>query len=84
MVGRALLESSVPAPDLWAAFATLQGLPVLCLRGATSDMLSADTVRRMLHIVPGTVTETIEGRGHAPTLDEPASREALDRFLGAV
>jgi hypothetical protein len=38
----------------------------------------------MLHIVPGTVTETIEGRGHAPTLDEPASREALDRFLGAV
>jgi len=84
MVGRALLESSVPAPDLWAAFATLQGLPVLCLRGATSDVLSADTVRRMLHIVPGMVTETIEGRGHAPTLDEPASRAALDRFLARV
>jgi pimeloyl-ACP methyl ester carboxylesterase len=84
MVGRALLESSVPVSDLWAAFATLQGLPVLCLRGAISDVLSADTVRRMLSIVPGMLTETIEGRGHAPTLDEPASREVLDRFLGAV
>jgi pimeloyl-ACP methyl ester carboxylesterase len=84
MVGRALLESSVPVSDLWAAFATLQGLPVLCLRGAISDVLSADTVRRMLGIVPGMLTETIEGRGHAPTLDEPASREVLDRFLGAV
>jgi len=84
LVGRALLEPSVPAPDFWAAFATLQGLPVLCLRGATSDVLSADTVGRMLRIVPGMLTETIEGRGHAPTLDEPSSREALDRFLGAV
>ena len=84
MVGRALLESSVSAPDFWVAFATLQGLPVLCLRGATSDVLSADTVRRMLHIVPGMHAETIEGRGHAPTLDEPTSRAALDRFLARV
>jgi pimeloyl-ACP methyl ester carboxylesterase len=84
LVGRALLESSVSAPDFWTAFATLQGLPVLCLRGATSDVLSADTVHRMMRIVPGMQAETIEGRGHAPTLDEPSSREALDRFLGAV
>lgn len=84
MVGRALLESSVSAPDFWVAFATLQGLPVLCLRGATSDVLSADTVGRMLRIVPGMYAETIAGRGHAPTLDEPTSRAALDRFLARV
>jgi pimeloyl-ACP methyl ester carboxylesterase len=84
LVGRALLEPSVPAPDFWAAFAALQGLPMLCLRGATSDVLSADTVYRMQQLVPGLRAETIDGRGHAPTLDEPSSREALDRFLGAV
>jgi pimeloyl-ACP methyl ester carboxylesterase len=83
-VGRALADPSLPVPDFWAAFATLRGLPMLCLRGETSDVLSADTVRRMSEAAPGLQTVTIPDRGHAPTLDEPSSREALDRFLGAV
>lgn len=83
-VGRALADPSLPVPDLWAAYAALRGLPMLCLRGETSDVLSADTVRRMSEVAPGLQAVTIPDRGHTPTLDEPASRDALGRFLGSI
>jgi pimeloyl-ACP methyl ester carboxylesterase len=83
-VGRALLEPQAAAPDFWAAFASLRGLPMLCLRGETSDVLSPDTVHRMAEVVPGLGAVTIRDRGHSPTLDEPDSRAALDAFLGRV
>jgi pimeloyl-ACP methyl ester carboxylesterase len=84
LVGRALVEPQGPVPDFWAAFATLRDLPMLCLRGDTSDVLSAGTVRRMSETVPGLRAVTIPDRGHAPTLDEPSSRAAIDAFLASV
>lgn len=80
-VGRAVREAASPTPDFWAAFAALRGLPLLCLRGELSDLLSERTVERMLEMHPGMQTCVIPRRGHAPTLDEPASCAAIDGFV---
>jgi pimeloyl-ACP methyl ester carboxylesterase len=57
-------------------------VPVLALRGASSDLLSASTVARMQrrHAGPFTAVE-VPGRGHAPMLDEDAAVAAIDTFL---
>lgn len=80
-VGRAVREASGPTPDFWAAFRALRDLPLLCLRGEFSDLLSARTVERMAEIHPGMQSCVIPRRGHAPTLDEPASCAAIDGFV---
>jgi len=84
-VGRAVREpGDVPTdavPDFWTAFDSLSGLPILCLRGELSDLLSAATVARMAERHPGMHSIEIPRRGHAPTLDEPDSRAAIDAFI---
>ncbi len=81
MIGRALREPMVPTPDFWTAFASLDGLPMLSIRGELTDLLSEETFERMLARHPDMQSCRVPGRGHAPTLDEPESRAALDRFL---
>lgn len=67
--------------DLWPGVAALAGLPVLVLRGALSDLFSAETQDRMVGMLPGAEAVTVPRVGHAPTLDEPAARDAIDRLL---
>jgi len=81
MIGRALRDTSVSTPDFWAAFASLDGLPLLSVRGELTDLLSEETFAKMLARHPDMQACRVPGRGHAPTLDEPESRAALDRFL---
>lgn len=81
MIGEALRDTSVPTPDFWQAFAALDGLPLLSIRGELTDLLSEDTFERMRARHPDMQACRVPGRGHAPTLDEPESRAALDRFL---
>lgn len=80
-IGRAMRESGSEVPDFWAVFSTLKELPMLCLRGELSDLLSAATVERMVTLHPGLQTCMVPRRGHSPTLDEPASRAAIDAFV---
>ena len=68
-------------PDLWALFGGLREVPVLALRGALSDVLSADTFERMGQALPHMKRVTVSDVGHAPTLNEPQSRRAVDDFL---
>ena len=70
--------------DLWPAFKALAGLPVLSLRGETSDILSAATQSAMAQRLPGLRTVTVPRTGHAPTLDEPESRAAIEALLAEV
>lgn len=72
------------APDLWPLYAALASVPTLAIRGATSDVLSIATFDRMLREKPDLRRVTVPGRGHAPSLDEPACIEALDAFLAEV
>jgi len=73
-----------PAPDLWPAFEALAGKPVLCLRGALSDILSAETLAGLAARLPGAEAVTLPGVGHAPTLDEPEAIAAIGRLLARI
>jgi pimeloyl-ACP methyl ester carboxylesterase len=67
---------------LWSLYMTLAATaPVLVLRGETSDILRPDTARRMAQAGRDARLVTVRGVGHAPMLDEPEAREALEAFL---
>ncbi|MFC0205579.1 alpha/beta fold hydrolase [Novosphingobium soli] len=68
-------------PDLWPAWEGLAGVPLLVLRGALSDLLSAATLEKMQRRNPSAEVLTLENVGHAPTLDEPESLAAIERLL---
>jgi len=66
--------------DPWDNFRQLT-MPTLLLRGAVSDVLSREIVERMRGVKPDLEVVEVPDRGHAPTLDEPVAREAVDAFL---
>jgi pimeloyl-ACP methyl ester carboxylesterase len=70
--------------DLWSAFAGLKGIPSIVLRGELSDLLSEETVARMVDENPAMAAVTVPRVGHAPTLDEPEAAEAIDGLLERV
>ena len=67
--------------DLWPMFRALRRMPVLAIRGARSDVLSADCFARMAREVPDLQRVEVPGVGHAPALDEPPAQAALGAFL---
>ncbi|WP_031239247.1 alpha/beta fold hydrolase [Asticcacaulis sp. AC466] len=74
-------QTPVVPPDLWAMWDALAGLPILAIRGALSDLLSARTLEKMAQRHDGLKTVTVPNRGHAPMLDEPEAIAAIDAFL---
>ena len=66
--------------DLWRAWDTLE-LPVLCLRGETSDLLLPEVAEQMRQRGPRAVVVTVPGCGHAPALNVPEHFAIVDRFL---
>ena len=80
-IGRALREVGPTGADPWQAFAALGDLPVLLLRGETSDILSREIVARMREVKPDLIAVEVPERGHVPLLDEPESLAAIDAFL---
>jgi pimeloyl-ACP methyl ester carboxylesterase len=69
-----------PAPDLWPLFDALDGLPVACIRGANSDLLSSETFAEMRRRRPDMIAAEVPKRGHVPFLDEPEALEALNEW----
>jgi len=65
---------------LWQSWARV-ACPVLLLRGAESDLLSADTAAQMLQRGPRTRLHSFDGVGHAPTLVQPEQRQVVRDFL---
>ena len=74
----------VPKVDLWPLFRALARKPLLVVRGEISQLLTRDTFERMRATAPGAEFVTVPGVGHAPDLDEPAARTAIDDFLCRV
>jgi pimeloyl-ACP methyl ester carboxylesterase len=74
----------VPKVDLWPLFASLGQKPLLVVRGARSDLLTAATAAKMEQVAPHMKLVTVEGVGHAPELSEPEASTAIDEFLAGL
>jgi pimeloyl-ACP methyl ester carboxylesterase len=73
--------AAAPA-DLWPLWDAIR-CPTLLLRGAQSDLLSAETARAMAARGPRPVVVEFAGIGHAPTLLSADQIDPVARFLRA-
>lgn len=69
--------------DAWDAFDALT-MPCLLLQGERSDVLTDDIVCRMQKRKPDLEVVRVPDRGHAPLLEEPLAKAAIDDFLGRI
>ncbi|APR37537.1 alpha/beta fold hydrolase [Paraburkholderia sp. SOS3] len=65
---------------LWKSFASIEG-PVLVVRGAQSDLLSHETVARMVEVGRNVSSVEIDGVGHAPAFLAPGQIAIARRFF---
>jgi pimeloyl-ACP methyl ester carboxylesterase len=70
-----------PPSTMWPQFEALAQKPVLAVRGANSDLLSAETVAAMKARAPAIEVLVVPGQGHAPLLTEP---EVIARIAAFV
>lgn len=85
----AMVEQFICHPDdylIWDHYDAID-VPVLCLRGADSDLLLPETLQTMSSRGPGaagllTVVE-VPGCGHAPALNVPEQLAWVDNFIHA-
>jgi pimeloyl-ACP methyl ester carboxylesterase len=75
---------STAAVDLWPYFRGMQDVPVLAIRGETSDLLSSDVFARMKQEKPLLEQVIVPNHGHAPYLDEPEAMRGIDNFLARL
>ncbi len=69
--------------DQWEAWDSL-ALPVLCLRGETSDLLLPEVAEAMRTRGPRAGVVTVPGCGHAPALNTPEQFALVERFFLGV
>jgi len=70
--------------DLWPFFDAMKSVPVLAIRGALSDVLSAEVFQKMQDVNPRMTSVILKNRGHTPLLNEPIALNHLTRFLKNV
>ena len=79
----ATFDPRAEQPDLWPLFDALKGLPLAVIRGANSDILSAETYAEMQERGPILAAE-IPNRGHVPFLDEPDAVAILRDWIAQL
>jgi pimeloyl-ACP methyl ester carboxylesterase len=82
-IGDAVRATSSRTFDFWPIWPSIK-VPVLAVRGARSDLLSAATFDRMLQEKPALVRIEVPNRGHVPLLTEPGVLEGIEQFLAGV
>jgi pimeloyl-ACP methyl ester carboxylesterase len=65
---------------IWDEYDSLS-IPVLCLRGAESDLVLRETTEQMKQRGPRAQVVEIAGCGHAPALNTPEQLGLIDQFL---
>jgi pimeloyl-ACP methyl ester carboxylesterase len=86
----AMVRQFTDHPDdyaLWAHYDAIR-IPVLCLRGAESDLVLPDATEEMMRRGPGLLglTKVVEmpGCGHAPALNVPEQLKLVSDFIDAA
>lgn len=69
---------------MWNALEDMKKIPTLILRGELSDLFSEQVAAKMLDILDEAELVTIPRVGHAPTLEEPASLDAIHQLLHRI
>jgi pimeloyl-ACP methyl ester carboxylesterase len=80
-LSKSLALSDGPLPAMWPQFTALARVPVLAIRGANSDILSAQTLIDMGRRHPNLTALTVPDQGHAPLLKDQPSVVAIYEFL---
>ncbi len=70
-----------PPVDLWPLFDALAGLPLALIRGANSDLLTAETAAEMRARRPDMGFALVPDRAHIPFLDEAEAVALIKRFV---
>lgn len=78
------LDLESPIPPLWPLFEGLKDVPVLAIRGETSDLLSRETLAAMTERHPGLETFEVPGQGHAPLLRDGPTIDRIVSFVERV
>jgi pimeloyl-ACP methyl ester carboxylesterase len=80
-IGKAISVTDGPAPELWPQFMALTHVPLLVIRGETSDLLTPATVHEMCARHRNCTALTVPGQGHAPLLKDTPTISAIAHFL---
>ena len=86
----AMVQQFISHPDdylIWDHYDAIT-IPVLCLRGAESDLVLRETTQQMLQRGPGALGLTqvveIQGCGHAPALNVPDQLALVAGFIDRI
>src|SRR4029078_907024 len=79
----AAINLSRPVPDLWPQFIALGQVPALVIRGANSDVLSAETLEAMIERHPNLRKTTVPDQGPAPLPKDHDTVEAIASCFAA-
>ncbi len=80
-LAKSLSLTEGPAPALWPQFEALRRIPMLAIRGANSDILSAATFAEMQRRHPDIQALIVPDQGHAPMLRDHPTISAIYQFL---
>jgi len=83
-IGEPVRQGQAAPPDLWPGFNAFADKPILIVRGALSDILTAQTVAEMKARRADLRHVDVADVGHAPMLTEPAASSALQQFLSEI
>jgi pimeloyl-ACP methyl ester carboxylesterase len=78
------IDFSKPQPTLWPLFEALKAVPVMVIRGETSDLLSEATVGEMLARHPRCSSFMALNEAHAPLLGRERTGASIFKFIESV